>query len=88
MVKALKAFGLALVFIFCSALLGVSMGAGAGVLTATEAYASFCEHDQCMRVCVGESCGGSCFDAPGSDRGCAMSGEDCFGYSCGPGQEW
>lgn len=41
-----------------------------------------CEDDRCSSVCFMGTCTGSCYDAPGSGRQCAMNGGDCSTSGC------
>lgn len=80
-------FGRSLLFsLFAIAGGGFAAVSLASVTAAPAAAALGCEHDSCARTCTLGTCGGECFDNPGSNRGCAKDGNDCSGYSCdGPG---
>lgn len=76
-------------FMFTRAFAVITVGAVAGILSATAIPTSAqveedCENDRCARACVGETCAGDCFDSPESDRACDMDGEDCSSSSCEP----
>jgi len=85
MIRSIRAGALGLCLGFLTLTGGAALGLATASLTAPQAHAkegTGCEHDRCARICVGEVCGGDCFDSQGATTNCDQIGSDCEVTEC------
>lgn len=65
---------------------GAAVGGGvAGLLQPDQLVAAeeeYCEHDYCAEICVGDVCGGTCYDGVMTFKNCNKTGPTCKTQPC------